>query len=156
MVSSEDSSGINYSLLQLSELRAKISAEVDSTLISQVQALSPIALAYVGDAVYELFVRGALLFPPHRPNVYHHRVVEQVRAEQQALQLANLQVYLTPAEHDILRKGRNASPRGPKRVDPQIYQQATSFETLIGYLYLTDLPRLIELLGRLSLASSPS
>jgi ribonuclease-3 family protein len=53
-------------------------------------------------------------------------------------------------EQDILRRGRNASPRGPKRLDAAIYQRATGFEAVIGYLYLTDPPRLEELLQRIS------
>lgn len=119
---------------------------------SEIQALSPIALAYLGDAVYELFVRGFFLTPPCRIQTYHQRVVSQVRAEQQANHLFQLIPYLTAAEQDILRKGRNAAPRGPRRLEPQIYQNATSFEALIGYLYLTDPQRLIELLGHIDLA----
>jgi len=113
------------------------------------QALSPVALAYVGDAVFELFVRGALLVPPKRIGAYHKQVVNQVRAEQQAHYLQQLLSLLTAAEQDILRRGRNASPKGPKRLDGQTYQQATSFEALVGYLYLTNLDRLVELLSQL-------
>ncbi|HEY9738128.1 MAG TPA: ribonuclease III domain-containing protein [Trichocoleus sp.] len=118
----------------------------------EIQALSPVALAYVGDAVYELFVRGFFLNPPCRIQAYHQKVVSQVRAEQQSYHLFQIQPYLTPAEQDILRKGRNAAPRGPRRIDPQTYQNATSFEALIGYLYLTDPQRLTELLSYIDLA----
>ncbi|HIK44790.1 MAG TPA: ribonuclease III [Leptolyngbyaceae cyanobacterium M65_K2018_010] len=117
---------------------------------AQVQALSPVALAYIGDAVYELFIRGLLLLPPKRIQEYHRQVVSQVRAECQADYVKQLAPWLTVAEQDLLRRGRNASPRGPKRVDSAVYQQATGFETLIGYLYLTDPHRLIELLGLLT------
>ncbi len=116
------------------------------------RSLSPIALAYVGDAVYELFVRGALLTPPRRLKAYHRQVVHQVRAEQQSITLQRLLPLLTEAEQDILRRGRNASPKGPKRLDGQTYQQATGFEALIGYLYLTNLDRLVELLSQVDLA----
>jgi len=111
--------------------------------------LSPIALAYVGDAVYELFVRGSLLFPPKRIRAYHQRVVDQVKAEQQAHYLQQLTPVLTEAEQDMVRRGRNASSSGPKRLAGQTYQQATGFEALIGYLYLTNLDRLIDLLESL-------
>jgi ribonuclease-3 family protein len=121
----------------------------------QVQSLTPTALAYIGDAVYELFIRGSFLLPPKRIQSYHRQVVDQVRAEQQAEVLNQLTPQLTPAEQDVLRRGRNSSPRGPKRLPMGIYQRATGFETLLGYLYLTDPDRLAELLGQLDL-SDPS
>lgn len=121
----------------------------------QVNTLSPVALAYIGDAVYELFVRGSLLLPPKRIQAFHQQVVHQVRAEQQAQQVQQLLPLLTDDEQDLLRRGRNASSRGPRRVDSQIYQQSTAFEALIGYLYLTDQSRLAELLSTLELSVSP-
>lgn len=118
---------------------------------SQLQQISPTALAYLGDAVYELYVRSHYLLPPKRSQAYHRLVVAQVRAETQALHLRSLTPYLNQTELEILRRGRNASTRRPKRVDPQIYQQATSLETLLGYLYLTDPQRLMQLLQKLDL-----
>lgn len=118
----------------------------------QLNSLSPVALAYIGDAVYELFVRGMFLLPPKRIQAFHQQVVNQVRAEQQAHQVQRLLPLLTEAEQDLLRRGRNASSRGPRRVDSQVYQQATGFEALIGYLYLSDPARLMELLGSLDLS----
>lgn len=119
--------------------------------VSQVQQISPAALAYVGDAIYELYVRMFYLMPLQRPDTYHRLVVAQVRAEQQALHLRSLVPHLRDSELDIVRRGRNAAAGRSKRVDPEIYQQATSLETLIGYLYLTDFPRLTELLQKLHL-----
>ncbi len=51
---------------------------------------------------------------------------------------------LTEEEQDWLRRGRNASARGPRRLDPKVYRAATAFETLLGYLHLADQPRLEE------------
>ncbi|MEO0541208.1 MAG: ribonuclease III domain-containing protein, partial [Cyanobacteria bacterium P01_A01_bin.105] len=51
---------------------------------AQIQALSPVSLAYIGDAVYELYVRSRLLWPPRHSHQYHRAVVAQVKAEQQA------------------------------------------------------------------------
>ncbi len=116
---------------------------------AQVQRLSPAALAYVGDAVYELHVRRCYLFPPKRLENYHQQVVAQVRAESQARHLRSLQPYLTSHEQALLKRGRNAVSTRHKRVDPEIYQQATSLETLVGYLYLTDSTRLLELFSHL-------
>ncbi len=119
----------------------------------QLKQLSPASLAYVGDAVYELYVRQAYLFPPKRLHLYHQSVVAQVRAETQASQLQVLEPFLTHDERETVRRGRNAACRFPKRLDPQIYQQATSLETLVGYLYLTDPERLSELLTYLNFGS---
>ncbi|MGI0489660.1 Mini-ribonuclease 3 [Pantanalinema rosaneae CENA516] len=115
------------------------------------QQLSPAALAYLGDAVYELYIRQYYLVPPKRIQTYHNQVVAQVRAEQQAIHLRSLLPHLTTTELDILRRGRNAATGKPKRVDSETYQQATSLETLIGYLYLTDPQRLMVLLTQLEL-----
>lgn len=120
---------------------------------ADLKKLSPSSLAYLGDAVYELYVRMVYLLPPSRVDYYHHLVVAQVRAETQALHLRSLIPHLLSGELEIVRRGRNAATGRPKRLDPQIYQQATSFETLIGYLFLTDETRLTELLQKLNLES---
>ena len=119
-------------------------------LAAQIRQISPAALAYLGDAVYELYMRSHYLLPPKRIQLYHNQVVAQVRAEAQAQQLQSLQLHLTDAEQAILKQGRNAAGR-TKRADPETYQQATSLETLLGYLYLTDPQRLAELLSQISL-----
>ena len=121
----------------------------EATPTAFIQRLSPAALAYVGDAVFELFTRAYYLTPPKRLKAYHEQVVHHVRAETQAHYLKILQPCLTEAEQDIVRRGRNAASRGPKRVDPEIYQQATGLETLLGYLYLTSPDRLTEVLAYL-------
>ena len=121
---------------------------------NQLQQMSPGALAYLGDAVYELYIRRYYLIPPKRIHAYHHQVVSQVRAETQAHHLDQLIPFLTPTELDLLKRGRNAANSRPKRIDPDTYQRATSLETLIGYLYLSDLPRLMELLGCVQIDST--
>lgn len=116
-----------------------------------VEQLSPISLAYIGDAVYELYIRTRFLLPPKKISIYHEQVVSQVRAETQAAYLEQLEPYLTESEQDILRRGRNGVRREPKRLSPKLYQEASSLETLIGYLYLSDPPRLKQLLEKLKL-----
>lgn len=116
---------------------------------SRIEQISPASLAYLGDAVYELYIRTRYLLPPKRISKYHQEVVSQVRAESQAEILRSLEPHLTDAELDILRRGRNATTGIPRRLPPKIYQQATSLETLLGYLYLTNPHRLTELLDRL-------
>ncbi|NJK55999.1 MAG: ribonuclease III [Pleurocapsa sp. SU_5_0] len=119
----------------------------------QIERLSPIALAYIGDAVFELYVRTTFLLPPKRMASYHSQVVTQVRAESQAVHLALLLPNLTDAEKEILRRGRNACVTKPRRLSRQTYQQATGLEALIGYLHLTNPARLQELLSKLDFDS---
>jgi ribonuclease III family protein len=139
-----DSSWTEASLATIAQLPQQIAQ-------TQLQQISPAALAYLGDAIYELHVRMFYLLPLQRPETYHRLVVAQVRAETQALHLRSLTPHLRETELDIIRRGRNAATGRPKRVDPEVYQQATSLETLIGYLYLTDSQRLTELLQKLHL-----
>ena len=121
-----------------------VMAEKDYESIDQ---LSTAFLAYIGDAVYELYVRTCYLLPPRKVGVYHNQVVAQVRAETQAKALQKLTPLLTTVEQDIVRRGRNAATGCPRRLKLEIYQQDTSLETLIGYLYLQDTERLSELLN---------
>ncbi|HEY9675573.1 MAG TPA: ribonuclease III domain-containing protein [Waterburya sp.] len=138
------------SALSWAEVRFKqLCAAADTP--SNIQQVSPASLAYLGDAVYELYIRTWYLLPPRRLNDYHQQVVAQVRAETQANNLRSLEPYLTDPELEILRRGRNAATGSTRRVDPKIYQQATSLETLLGYLYLTDPQRLTQLLAYLDL-----
>ena len=138
------------SALSWAEVRFKqLCAAADAA--SNIQQVSPASLAYLGDAVYELYIRTWYLLPPRRLNDYHQQVVAQVRAESQANNLRSLEPYLTDPELEILRRGRNAATGSSRRIDPQIYQQATSLETLLGYLYLTDPQRLTQLLAHLDL-----
>jgi ribonuclease-3 family protein len=153
-VTSEEEKGSNVldtdSALSWGEIRfTQLSAVANA--LSKIQQVSPASLAYLGDAVYELYIRSCYLLPPRRISDYHNQVVAQVRAEAQANHLRSLQPHLTAPELEILRRGRNAATGSPRRLDPEIYQQATSLETLMGYLYLTDPQRLIQLLAHLEL-----
>ncbi|MCW6053579.1 ribonuclease III domain-containing protein [Microcoleus sp. A2-C5] len=118
---------------------------------AEIERISPAAWAYLGDAVYELYIRSSYLMPPRRLQAYHELVVGQVRAETQARHLRSISPYLNSTELAIVKRGRNAVSGRSKRADPDIYQQASSLETLIGYLYLTDPERLTEVLALLQL-----
>ena len=120
---------------------------------SQIERLSPIALAYIGDAVFELYVRSRFLMPPKRMVDYHRQVVTQVRAESQAVHLSVLLPYLIDSEKEILRRGRNACVVKPRRLSRHTYKQATGLEALVGYLYLANPQRLQELLAKLDFDS---
>ena len=129
--------------------RSKLLGTFSPSPLQSVQSLSPIALAYIGDAVFELYVRMQLLWPPQRIQQFHQQVVSQVKAEQQANYLEQLMPHLNEAEADMVRRGRNATSKVPRRLSAKVYRQATAFETLVGYLYITNQERLGELLNRL-------
>lgn len=112
----------------------------------QIRRLSPTALAYLGDAVYELHVRQHYLFPPQRIEQFHRQVVERVRGEAQARILTALTPHLTLEELEIVRWGRNGAKRLPRNLPIEIYRQATGLEALLGYLHLTQPQRLQEVL----------
>ena len=100
--------------------------------------LCPLALAYIGDAVYELAVREYLL---SISGVYnkklHQQTVELVRASRQSLLYEQIADILTEEEKDILRRGRNAkSGHQPPKVSVGDYRRATGVEALVGSLYL--------------------
>ena len=118
---------------------------------AEIERISPAAWAYLGDAVYELYIRSSYLMPPKRLQAYHELVVGQVRAETQARHLRSISPYLSSTELAIVKRGRNAVSGRSKRADPEIYQQASSLETLVGYLYLTDPARLTEIMALLEL-----
>ena len=121
----------------------------------QLRSLSPLALAYVGDAVFELFVRSRLLLPPQQVRTFHRQVVGHVRAEQQAHYLECLRPHLSDEEKDLLRRARNAASGRKVRASRQDYQQATALEALLGYLYLTDTQRLMAVVAHLPIAPDP-
>jgi len=112
----------------------------------QLGRLSPAALSYVGDSVYELHARERLLWPPQKVNTLSQRVTKLACAEGQCAALARLRAefVLSDEEEEWLRRGRNASARGPSRVKVQVYRDASALECLFGFLHLTDKPRLNE------------
>ena len=97
-----------------------------------------LALAYIGDAVYELKVREYLVDKGlYIVNNLHHEAIKYTSANSQALILDELLSNLTDDEVDIYKRGRNASStHKPKNASLSVYRKATGFEALIGYLYL--------------------
>lgn len=113
--------------------------------------LNPLVLAYVGDALYEVFVRGRVVSGAnHRPNELHRQSIRFVSAKAQAKALERLMPELTEEEADIVRRGRNAkSGTAPKNADVLEYRHSTAFECLLGYLYYRQrYDRLRELMVR--------
>ena len=100
--------------------------------------LSPLDLAFVGDGVYGLLVRGHLASRGSAPvGRLHAQAVELVRAGAQSDAYGRIAPALTPEEEAVYQRGRNAhSVRPPKNTDPAVYRRATGLEALFGYLYL--------------------
>lgn len=105
-----------------------------------VEQMPPVTLAYIGDAVYELWVRRYLVAQGcSRVNDLHHAAIKYVNAETQSKLVAYLEPHLDEQEAGILRKGRNAkSGRQPKNMEMIDYRRATGLEALVGYLYLLN------------------
>ena len=105
----------------------------------QINQMSPLTWAYVGDAVYELYVRYYLVDNTNlKPNNLHKEAIKYVKAKAQAEILYKLYEFLTEKEQEIVRRARNTQNHHlPKNADVQEYMHATALEGLIGYLYLT-------------------
>ena len=107
---------------------------------TDVRQLSPLTLAYIGDGVYELFVREYIVSKGNCPvKKLHSRAVELVRCEFQAKALTELlQPLFTQEEQEICLRGRNAHvSHVPKNSSVADYHSATAFECVFGYLYLS-------------------
>ncbi|WP_101847071.1 Mini-ribonuclease 3 [Halobacillus sp. Marseille-P3879] len=119
---------------------------------SNVKQMKSLALAYMGDGVYELYVRRHLLEQGQtRPEQLHRAAVRFVSAKSQAevVRAWQEQGLLTEEEEGVLRRGRNAkSGTVPKNTDVQTYRYSTAFEAVLGFHYLSgNEERLEELIG---------
>ena len=99
---------------------------------------SPLTLAYIGDAAYELVVRSIVVKTANcQPQKLHQKVTSRVSAKAQAKMIEALQPMLTEEEAAIYKRGRNSKPyTKAKNASMTEYLEATGFEALIGYLYL--------------------
>ena len=105
----------------------------------EINMLSPLTWAYVGDCIYELYIRTDLVNKTKlKPHKLHIETIKYVKAKAQADILKRIEKNLTEKELEIVRRGRNAENHHlPKNADVTDYMYATAFEALIGYLYLT-------------------
>lgn len=104
------------------------------------QKLSPIVLAFMGDAVYEILVRNYIVSVLHTvPSKVHSESVSLVKASAQANALKKISSLLTDEEQTVFRRGRNANVTHiPRNASPADYHYATGLEALFGYLYLSE------------------
>ncbi len=101
--------------------------------------LSPVVLAFVGDAVYSLFVRERLtFFSDQKTGELNKLAVKEVNAQAQAEFYKEIEYLLTEEEKAVFRRGRNAKKTTKsKSASTAEYNASTGFEALLGYLYLT-------------------
>lgn len=119
--------------------------------MKKVNEYSGTVLAYIGDAVYEIYTRRRVLsenpdMPAHK---LHREAVRHVKAEAQSNAMAALEGILTETEEAFYKRGRNAKPATvPKNADLADYRRATGFEALLGYLELSgEKDRLEEIMN---------
>ena len=141
----------------MKEIRIKGRKEMEEFLKidrtkQEVELMSPLTWAYIGDAVYELFIRNKLINETNlKPHKLHIEAIKYVKAKSQAEKLNEIYEMLTDEEKDIVRRGRNTQNHHlPKNANVQEYMYSTAFEALIGYLYLTKQnARLKEILDKI-------
>lgn len=105
----------------------------------EINLMSPLVWAYIGDAVYELYIRNYLVNTTKlNPHKLHIEAINYVKAGAQAKILQQIMEDLTDEEKDIVRRARNSQNHHlPKNSNVEEYMYSTAFEGLIGYLYLT-------------------
>ena len=116
-----------------------------------VNQMSPLKWAYMGDCIYEKYVREYLVTSTkYKPHKLHIEATKLVKASAQAHILQELENELSNDEKEIVRRTRNTENHHlPKNATVQEYMYATAFEGLIGYLYLTKQEeRLTEILKK--------
>lgn len=109
--------------------------------VQEAKQLNPLVLAFIGDAIYEVFVRTYLVDKNRDMSVHklHVKAVSYVKAHAQSEFIKIIEERLTEDEIAIYKRGRNSkSGTVPKNADVQEYRSATGFEALIGYLYITE------------------
>lgn len=118
------------------------------TTPQDLRSYSPLALAYIGDGIYDLVIRSLVVGKGNASaNRLHRQTSRLVKAETQAEMIELLLPDLSEEEEAVYRRGRNAkSPTMAKHATMSEYRRATGFEALMGYLYLKDdFSRILEL-----------
>ena len=100
--------------------------------------------AYIGDAVWELYIRELCVQKCKVQKAMHNFGVKYVNATFQANLLNQITEFLTDDEREIVRRGRNVKISINKKSNPQIHSLASAFEVLVGYFYLNDKKRLAD------------
>lgn len=114
-----------------------------------IQSYSPLALAYIGDSIYDLIIKSIVLNRGNKQvNKLHKETSDYVQASAQSSMMRTLQELLTEEERNIYKRGRNTkSVSSAKNQSLTDYRRATGFEALMGYLYLKkEWKRMLDLI----------
>ncbi|SDZ22008.1 Mini-ribonuclease 3 [Tindallia californiensis] len=132
------------------QLRGKSEEDKCNNNSTDINMISPLALAYMGDAVFELFVREYLV-RRHAASVnkLHREAIKYVKAGSQAKVARRIKDFLSEEELWIMKRGRNQKSSTPKNADMVEYRHATGFEALIGFLYYQNrIERMVEIMEK--------
>ena len=134
--------------IDLSELSTNSIDEFFGIESKDLKSFSPLTLAYIGDAVYEIVIRTIIVEKGNAPvNKLHHKASSLVKALAQREAMEKILPFLTEEEETVYKRGRNAkSYTSAKNASIIDYRVATGFEALVGFLYLAGRnARLLEL-----------
>lgn len=129
----------------LDEIKKKFSCKA-----VDIRSYSPLTLAYIGDAVYDLIIRSVIVERANKPpDKLHKTVIRYVNAKTQAQMVEVLEDELSEEEIAVYRRGRNAkSYTTAKNASVAQYRKATGLEALFGYLYMNgEMDRLLSLVS---------
>ncbi|MGI6007377.1 MAG: Mini-ribonuclease 3 [Ruminococcus sp.] len=113
-----------------------------------IRTYSPLALAYIGDSIYDLLIRTMIMSEGNRPVQQMHRKASRlVKAPKQAEMIEKIRPHLTDEEERIYKRGKNAKPHTiAKNASLSEYHKATGMEAVMGYLYLSgNIKRIVDL-----------
>ena len=113
-----------------------------------IKTYSPLALAYIGDCIFDLIIKSLVLNQGNKQVQKMHKETSRiVQASAQSLMMREIQKHLTEEEHLVYKRGRNTKTVSPARNQSLTdYRRATGFESLLGYLYLKkEWKRMLEL-----------
>ncbi len=115
-------------------------------VMKNVNEVNSLALAYLGDSIYELYIRTYLIDKGiNKVNTLQEEAKKYVSAKSQALILNKINEYLTNEEIDVVKRARNhKSHKSPKNTDIVTYKLSTGLEALFGYLFLTKQNKRID------------
>ncbi len=131
----------HYQMLKKQALEA---CEAEKIEYPKVKEINPVLLALIGDAVFSLYIRTRLLPVSSHVRIVHEMASKAVSAVMQAKVMHELEGTFTEEEEVIIRRGRNTKSIVPKSASVSEYRLSTAFETLLGWLLLSDKEERLE------------
>ncbi len=114
-----------------------------------IRTYSPLALAYIGDSIYDLLIRTMIMSEGNMPvQRLHQKSSSLVKAQKQSEMMGKIYPHLTGEEERVYKRGKNAKPHTTaKNASLSDYHKATALEAVLGYLYLSgNIKRIVDLM----------